>query len=253
MAERRILLVGQLSHNALEVLETVIEVGLKPIAVIFEGQKTLDAVETYRIEDLPRAMKKLPALVSGPQIYADLREQRIDQRWKNQLVRHVTEAEEHGISRWTTLVHPSAVVSPSASLGDGVFVGPLVSVSSQTEIGAHTRIGRNSTIGHHVIIGSFCHVGPGIVMPGQVKIEDGVTIGPGSVFLNHVRIGRDSLIGAGSVVTKSVKPGKQAQGNPARTLRSPKTVVKKTTRRLGKWVLKKLGLFEWARKRLRKS
>ena len=247
------LVVGALADNALEVWETAIELGYSPISVVFDGQKTLEGVETFSIHQLPAALKKLPAVRAGSRGYKDLAGLRLDIKWKTLLVRHVRDVEELGIRNWATLVHPTAHVSPSAKLGQGVFIGPLVSISSGAEIGRFTSVGRNSTVGHHATVGEFCHIAPGVVIPGRVEIGSGVTVGPGAVFLNYLRIGPDSLIGAGSVVTRSVKPGKQAQGNPARTYRSPKTVIIKGFTRFAKWLLKKVGLFDAVKKRLRPS
>jgi UDP-3-O-[3-hydroxymyristoyl] glucosamine N-acyltransferase len=115
-------------------------------------------------------------------------------------------------------------------------------------MGDFTRIGRGSTIGHHVEVGAFSQLGPGVVIPGLVKIGAGVTVGPGAVFLNHVAVGDNSLIGAGSVVTRNVATGKQAMGNPARTWLNPVAELRRSTPKTAKWVLRKIGLFDFVRK-----
>ena len=252
MAKARLLIVGSLDANALEVLETAIELGYAPINIVGKSQKPLDDIEWFPLDEIPRDIVSLPAVLGGTPRYKDLRGVRIDVAWRQRTKRFLSEAEEAGIRQWLPLIHPSACVSPSVTIGKGVFVGPLVSISSESSIGDFTRLGRNSTIGHHVSVGQVCQIGPGVVVPGSVTIEEGVTVGPGAVLLNHVIVGAGALIGAGAVVTRSVKPGRQAMGNPARTRLRPISAARKHSKKIAKWILKRLGLFDAVKQRFKR-
>ena len=249
MAKRPLLIVGSLDANALEVLETAALCGFTPINVIAAEQKPLQGVEWFSLDSLPAKLSTLPAVLGGTRVYQDLRGLKINVSWRKRTERLIKEAEEAGIREWMPLVHPSAFVSPSATVGVGVFIGPLVSIASESSIGDFSRVGRSTTIGHHVIVGQNCQIGPGVVVPGSVTIQEGVTVGPGAIFLNYVTIGEGALIGAGSVVTRSVKPGRQAMGNPARTRLKPMSAIRKFWKNGAKWILRRLGLFEIAKKR----
>lgn len=57
-------------------------------------------------------------------------------------------------------------------------------------------------------------------------IGDNVFIGMNSVILPGVKVGNNVIIGAGSVVTKDVEDFSIVAGNPARILRTDKTIGK---------------------------
>ena len=244
----QLLVVGNLTENAIEVWETAIDLGYAPIAALFPEQEPVPETDWVRLDSMPVKMRDLPAIIGGTRVYPELWGQRIDKQWRLRSSKTVADAESFGIFHWISLQHRSAHVSVSAKLGSGVFVGPLVSISSESRVDSFTRIGRNSTIGHHVQIGSHCSIGPGVVMPGRVLVGEGVTVGPGAVFLNKVEVGSGSLIGAASLVTRNVKAGSEAIGSPARTRRKLRVRVKKFLRIVAKRILLLLGLLEVVRK-----
>lgn len=253
VAKPDVLLIGEIVANAVEVYETAVALGLTPLVVLLGGQKAWAEYPSLAIEELAEDWRGLPAAVAGTCVYSDLKRERIDRQWRIRLERHVAEAQNQGIVNWTTLVHPSAHVSPSALLGVGVFVGPLVTVASDAEIGEFTRIGRSSSIGHHVTVGSYNHIGPAVVIPGNVILGRGVTVGPAATFLNGKRIGENALVGVGSVVTRDVSSGSQVMGNPARSWLNPVAWTRKKTFAASKWLLRRIGLFDYARDVYRKS
>jgi len=253
MPKADILLVGEITANAVEVYETAIALGLTPLVVLFEGQRADPAYPSLAIEELTENLRKVPAAVAGTRIYSDVKGERIDRQWRIRLERHVAEARNHGVSQWTTLVHPSAHISPSARLGRGVFIGPLATVASHADIGEFSRVGRSSSIGHHVTIGDYNHIGPAVIIPGNVTLGRGVTVGPGAAFLNGRRVGENALVGVGSVVTRHVRSGSQVMGNPARPWLSPLAWMRKQTSFGLKCLLRKLGLFDRARDFYRRS
>jgi acetyltransferase-like isoleucine patch superfamily enzyme len=242
-----LLIIGSVSANILERVETAILLGFEPIGVLLEGCVGHESIPSYKSEELPGSLREAPCITGAARNYPELRHLRIDQRWikANQML--VQEALELGYANWFTLVHPSASVSPSASLGKGVFVGPLASVSSETQIGEFSTLGRNSTIGHHSSIGSFSLVGPGAVIPGNVEVGARTLIGPGAIFVNGLRISQGSLIGAGSVVTKHVRGGSQVMGNPAKKLRRPLAVLRRLFKRLVIRLLRATGTYSSVR------
>lgn len=216
MADRRLLMVGTLAHDAEEVYETALLLGYDPLFLVFPGQHPPPVGSWYALEDTPKELRHHPATIARAPQWSDLVDLRIDAHWRARLERQVRAAGQSGVNNWLALMHPSAAVSISAGLDQGVFVGPLTSISSSTEVGEFTRFGRGTHIGHHVSIGAYCHFGPGVVVPSGVVIGRGVTVGPGAVFINDVVVGDDCLIAAGSVITKNVPAGSFVLGNPGR-------------------------------------
>jgi UDP-3-O-[3-hydroxymyristoyl] glucosamine N-acyltransferase len=252
MISQPLLVIGSVSANILEKVETARLLGFNPVGVLLDGSVSHDSVPTYRLEDLPANLRDAPCIAGGAKDYPELRHARLDQRWiqANKLL--VQEAENGGLTNWFTLIHPSSAVSPSATIGRGVFVGPLVSVSSETKIGEFTTLGRNSTVGHHSSIGAHSLVGPGAIIPGNVEIGERTLIGPGAIFLNGLRISQGSLVGTGAVVTKHVRNGAEVMGNPARKLRRPLAVVRRTLRKALIRFLRTTGTYNLVRDFYRK-
>ena len=91
--------------------------------------------------------------------------------------------------KFTTLVHPAAVVSPTAHLGEGTIVGPGSVIAASTRIGSHVIINRGCLIGHHVEIGDYVTISPGANIGGKTRIGDLCFIGMGAVILDGISVG----------------------------------------------------------------
>ncbi len=122
--------------------------------------------------------------------------------------------------RFTSVIHPNAVISQRATIGSGCIINALSVISHNTTIGDHTIINRGGLIGHDVRIANTCTIGPGANLCGNVTIEERVTIGASAVVLETLTIEREALIAAGAVVTTHVPPNARMMGLPAKQ-RSP--------------------------------
>jgi sugar O-acyltransferase (sialic acid O-acetyltransferase NeuD family) len=129
--------------------------------------------------------------------------------------------------RFTTLVHPTAVVSRSARLGSGVVLFPHVTVGSNARIGHHVIVLPNSVISHDDGIGDFTCIAGGVAVSGGVRIGRSCYVGTGSQIIGGIEIGDGALVGMGSVVIRSVARNAVVAGNPAREIRGT-TGVKMT-------------------------
>ena len=215
MVEKRILIVGEVSEVGAEMLETALALGLEPIVVLAPGQRKLTDTETWYLSELPDSYRELPATLARSGLLPDSVNLRLDRALYNRVSGHIALAEQHGITNWVSLIHPSSVVSPSAHIGRGVYIGPLVTISAKTRVGDFARVGRSSSIGHDVTIGTFARIGPAVAISGNTVIGAQTMVGTGAVFLNRLTIGERSLVGAGSVVTKSFPADSKLWGNPA--------------------------------------
>jgi sugar O-acyltransferase (sialic acid O-acetyltransferase NeuD family) len=118
--------------------------------------------------------------------------------------------------KFTTLIHPAAVVSPTAHLGEGTVVGPGTVIAAASRIGSHVIINRGCLIGHHVQIGDYVTISPGVNIAGKSKIGDLCFIGMSAAILDGISVGANSVVGSGAVVTKDVPGSVQVMGIPAR-------------------------------------
>ncbi|MBF0540403.1 MAG: acetyltransferase [Nitrospirae bacterium] len=117
---------------------------------------------------------------------------------------------------FAAITHPSTVIGSNVQLSNGsqVMAGAVIQCGSS--IGENSIINSSSSIDHDCVIGSHCHIAPGVIMSGGVKVGDGTHISTGVVIIQGINIGRNVFIAAGSVVTKDIGEGISVIGSPAR-------------------------------------
>jgi sugar O-acyltransferase (sialic acid O-acetyltransferase NeuD family) len=133
--------------------------------------------------------------------------------------RFIEEAASLGV-KFTSLVHPSAVVPESVTIGEGTIVGPGVVIAANTQIGNHVLVNRGVLLGHHVEVGDYATLGPGSNVGAYTRIGAQTYVGLGARIVDRITIGDQAGIGAGSLVIREVPPNTLVVGAPAETLRS---------------------------------
>jgi sugar O-acyltransferase (sialic acid O-acetyltransferase NeuD family) len=121
--------------------------------------------------------------------------------------------------RYTTIVHPSAVISRSSSIGPGTVLLAHVTLTAAVQIGAHVAIMPQVTLTHDDIVEDFATIASGVLLGGGVRVKTGAYVGAGAVVGEGRTIGEYSLIGMGAVVTHDIPPREVWAGVPARYLR----------------------------------
>ena len=109
--------------------------------------------------------------------------------------------------QFRTIVDPTAVVASQVILAEGVQILAGVVVQPRTSIGRDSIINTGARIDHDCEIETKCHICPGVILTGGVKVGRGSMIGAGATVIPGITIGEGSLIGAGSVVCSDVPPG----------------------------------------------
>ena len=98
-----------------------------------------------------------------------------------------------------------------------MLVEPGSTIGTDTILGEGAIIDTGVTVSHHCDIGRFCHLAPGCVISGNVRIHDNTVIMAGAVVNNTSTIGRNVVVTPGSVVTyDNVEDSVIMHGNPAR-------------------------------------
>lgn len=118
--------------------------------------------------------------------------------------------------KFTTLIHPTAIVGNNAKIGKGCIVGAYANISCDTRVGDYVTFSIKSGMGHDSTIGDYSHIGGLTNISGFVEIGNNVTIHPCCNILPHRKIGEGATIGTGSVVLSNVKPKMTVFGNPAK-------------------------------------
>jgi sugar O-acyltransferase (sialic acid O-acetyltransferase NeuD family) len=124
------------------------------------------------------------------------------------------------ISRFETIVHPTAFISDLACIGRGVVVFQNVTITSNVQIGNHVIILPNSVISHDDIIGDYSCITGGVCISGGVTVGKACYLGSNCTIRENIKIGDYSLIGMGSTVLHHVQENSVMAGNPARFIRS---------------------------------
>ena len=122
-------------------------------------------------------------------------------------------------AKFTTLIHPSAVVSDSCSLGEGVIVYPFALISDNAIIGDGCIINMYSSIAHDSFLGKYCTISAHCDITGMCCLGDRVFMGSTSQVVPGSKIGDDVYICAGSTVMCKVRNGMKVLRNPAKIVK----------------------------------
>jgi sugar O-acyltransferase (sialic acid O-acetyltransferase NeuD family) len=121
-------------------------------------------------------------------------------------------------TRWSTAVHPTAIVHPTVTIGPGTLVCAGVIIQPDVRIGAHAIVNTGAIVEHDCQVGDYCHLAPRSCCAGAVTIGNGVFLGAGAVVIPEQKIGDGSIVGAGAVVIRPIPPHTVVAGVPARRL-----------------------------------
>ncbi|MCM2356544.1 MAG: hypothetical protein NDI77_00170 [Geobacteraceae bacterium] len=117
-------------------------------------------------------------------------------------------------ARFTSIVHPCAIVSPTARVGAGCIVATDVVISPGARIGSFvtilgsTAIGADAVVGEGATISGFSSVGEGAVIGEGAFLGSHAIIAPGST------VGPGARIGARTVVSGDIPAGSTFFGIP---------------------------------------
>lgn len=120
--------------------------------------------------------------------------------------------------RWINIIDPLSAVAENTDLGYGVYIGSFVTIQPNVKLGNHISIRAAANLGHDVQVGDFCYVGPGAVLCGRTKLQNGVHIGPNACIIDRVVAADYTILGACSVLTKNSKTTQKLFGVPAREI-----------------------------------
>lgn len=115
-------------------------------------------------------------------------------------------------------IHPSAVISKNVKIGEGAVIMAGVIINSGAYIGNNVCVNTQASIDHDCYLDDNCHIWPGAVLTGTVKVGKLSYIGSGAIVLPKLKIGERCMVGAGAVVTKEVLDNTTVIGIPARVI-----------------------------------
>ncbi|GAE64700.1 acetyltransferase [Chryseobacterium indologenes] len=130
--------------------------------------------------------------------------------------KQIIDSLELEINRFTTLIHPKAIIGNNVKVGSNVLIMAGVVATANAEIGNHICILPNTVIHHDSRVGDYTLVAANNTICGDVVIGENCYLGASSTIRNGVCIGDQVLLGAGSNVVKNLISGIIVKGNPAK-------------------------------------
>lgn len=121
--------------------------------------------------------------------------------------------------RFSSIVHPSAVVAKDVTLGDGCVVMAGAVVQPGCRIEENIIINTGAQVDHDCHLSPHGHIAPGAILCGDVSIGRGTHIGAGATIIQGVTIGVECIVAAGAVVTCDAPAHATLKGVPAQISR----------------------------------
>ncbi len=104
-----------------------------------------------------------------------------------------------------SIVHHKAYVSEYAEIKCGVQVFANSVINSNTFIDENSVINTSNVIEHDCVIGKNIFTGPGVVICGNVNVQENVFIGSNSTLIPNLTIKKNIFIAAHSLISKKSK------------------------------------------------
>jgi acetyltransferase EpsM len=197
----KVAVVGAGMH-ARVVIDLLLDVGHKPIAMVDKSQKSI----SYRGID---SVSEDEISIDGEFFIVAVGDNELRARLIHKYL-------ESGGLLLPALVHPTVVKSPTATIGVGSVALPGSIIGANAQIGKGAILNSNSVIEHDCKVGDFVHVSVGVILGGDVNVGDLAQIGLGAVVYPGGKVGAKSIVGAGAVVVRDVSPAVRVLGNPAK-------------------------------------
>nr|WP_232420584.1 acetyltransferase [Leptospira interrogans] len=114
-------------------------------------------------------------------------------------------------------IYPTSLLLSDSIIGKNVIIHPksIIGYRAELEDGVIVNIG--TQIDHHCKIEKAVTIDPGVVLAGNVLIENFCVLHTGSI-INRIKVGFNSIIGAGAVVIRDVEPNSKIVGVPGKEI-----------------------------------
>lgn len=125
--------------------------------------------------------------------------------------------------RFTSVVHPAAMVGGSCTVGPGSIVLAQVTLTADVTVGRHVVLMPGVTLTHDDVVEDHATLCAGVTLGGHVRIGSAAYLGMNATVRERLHVGRDAVLGMGAVLLERQPPGESWAGVPARpiTRRTP--------------------------------
>lgn len=131
-------------------------------------------------------------------------------------------AAENPYLNYPNLIDPSVIMSDRVQLGEGNIICASVILTMNPVIGDFNLICNRSIVGHDDRIASYNTLYPGVLLSGNVTLEEEIELGTGSQVIQGLQIGKNVVIGAGGTVIRDIREAGTYVGTPVRKVNDKK-------------------------------
>lgn len=131
-------------------------------------------------------------------------------------------AAENPYLNYPNLIDPSVIMSDRVQLGEGNIICASVILTMNPVIGDFNLICNRSIVGHDDRIANYNTLYPGVLLSGNVTLEEEIELGTGSQVIQGLQIGKNVVIGAGGTVIRNIREAGTYVGTPVRKVNDKK-------------------------------
>lgn len=131
-------------------------------------------------------------------------------------------AAENPYLNYPNLIDPSVIMSDRVQLGEGNIICASVILTMNPVIGDFNLICNRSIVGHDDRIANYNTLYPGVLLSGNVTLEEEIELGTGSQVIQGLQIGKNVVIGAGGTVIRDIREAGTYVGTPVRKVNDKK-------------------------------
>ena len=138
--------------------------------------------------------------------------------------------------RYTSVIHPRAVVPPSCLVGAGSVLLAGAVLTTDVTVGNHVAVMPNAVLTHDVFVEDYVSVCASVSLGGAVRVRTGTYLGQGCTVREGLTIGAWSMVGMGAAVVREIGDCQLWAGVPARlvsALAGPPVLGEQGPRRAG--------------------
>lgn len=139
----------------------------------------------------------------------------------------VTRLRELGVGpeRYATHINGSVSVGSGCHLGHGSIVLPGCVLTCDVEVGNHVVLMPRVVLTHDNRLGDFATLAAGVALGGSARIGSAAYLGMNSSVRQGLCVGERATLGMGSVLLVDQPAETTWAGNPAHSLRRPRTLT----------------------------
>ncbi|MFT4019649.1 MAG: acetyltransferase [Agriterribacter sp.] len=121
-------------------------------------------------------------------------------------------------TKYTSIIHPSAIIYRWVDIDEGCIIMAGSIISSNIKMGKHIHLNAATTIGHDCTLGDYFTTAPAVNISGNCLIGECVYFGTNAAVKQGITICNNVTIGMGGIVVKNITEEGVYTGVPAAKL-----------------------------------